>query len=82
MVCIPCIFLPILLAIYLKFIQPFVFRLLPERWVTFVDSILYPTCPARPPSSAENKSDVKGKEDCGCENREAVEATGESKKDL
>ncbi|VDK29248.1 unnamed protein product [Gongylonema pulchrum] len=45
MVCIPCILLPIVLAIYIKFIQPIIFRLLPESWRTTFDALLYPTCP-------------------------------------
>ncbi|VDL74713.1 unnamed protein product [Nippostrongylus brasiliensis] len=54
MVCLPCIFLPVLLAIYLKFIQP----ILPQRWVEFLDPILYPTCPAKPPAPEASGSDI------------------------
>ncbi|KAJ1370125.1 hypothetical protein KIN20_031784 [Parelaphostrongylus tenuis] len=56
MVCVPCIFIPVLLAIYLYFIQPFILRFLPERWVNFLDPILYPTCPAKPPPVIVNGS--------------------------
>ncbi|CAD6194053.1 unnamed protein product [Caenorhabditis auriculariae] len=59
MVCLPCIFLPVLMAIYLKFIQPYVYRLLPESWVHFLDPILYPTCPAKPPPSDEKQESEK-----------------------
>ncbi|KAK5966091.1 hypothetical protein GCK32_013052 [Trichostrongylus colubriformis] len=81
MVCLPCIFLPVLLAIYLKFIQPLIFRMLPERWVTYMDSILYPTCPAKPPSSAHNKSE--GSAECNnCDRQQTAEHSEETKKDL
>ncbi|CAJ0585839.1 unnamed protein product, partial [Mesorhabditis spiculigera] len=52
MVCVPCIILPVLLAIYLKFIQPLIMRFMPERWVHFLDPILYPTCPVKIPPPA------------------------------
>ncbi|WKX90277.1 hypothetical protein Q1695_009263 [Nippostrongylus brasiliensis] len=58
MFCLPCIFLPVLLAIYLKFIQPYVYRILPQRWVEFLDPILYPTCPAKPPAPEASGSDI------------------------
>ncbi|VDN52178.1 unnamed protein product [Dracunculus medinensis] len=45
MVCVPCIILPVILAIYLKFIQPFILRFLPQSWRSKFDAILYPTCP-------------------------------------
>ncbi|WKX93084.1 hypothetical protein Q1695_010817 [Nippostrongylus brasiliensis] len=81
MVCLPCIFLPVLLAIYLKFIQPYVYRILPQRWVEFLDPILYPTCPAKPPAPEASGGDTKGEQ----ENR-ASEAccagVNETKKDL
>ncbi|VDL80455.1 unnamed protein product [Nippostrongylus brasiliensis] len=81
MVCLPCIFLPVLLAIYLKFIQPYVYRILPQRWVEFLDPILYPTCPAKPPAPEASASDIKDEQ----ENR-ASEAccagVNETKKDL
>ncbi|VDN06826.1 unnamed protein product [Thelazia callipaeda] len=44
MVCVPCILLPIVLAIYIRFIQPIVFRLLPESWRVAFDAVMYPTC--------------------------------------
>ncbi|EFO17138.1 hypothetical protein LOAG_11362 [Loa loa] len=76
MVCVPCILLPILLAIYIKFIQPVVFRLLPESWRTTFDAVLYPTCPV-PSAPAQNVAaaadkapdvqgeDVQKADDCG-----------------
>uniref|UniRef100_A0AC34QKC8 Uncharacterized protein n=1 Tax=Panagrolaimus sp. JU765 TaxID=591449 RepID=A0AC34QKC8_9BILA len=45
MVCVPCIILPVLLAIYVRFIQPFILRFVPEQWKTKFDAFLYPTCP-------------------------------------
>uniref|UniRef100_A0A915E628 Uncharacterized protein n=1 Tax=Ditylenchus dipsaci TaxID=166011 RepID=A0A915E628_9BILA len=47
MVCVPCILLPFLLAIYLKFIQPFVLKFVPQAWKARLDALLYPTatCP-------------------------------------
>ena len=67
MVCVPCIFLPFLLAIYLKFVQPFILRLVPERWKIWFDSILYPTCPVKVPThpepSAPKEEELKSDED-------------------
>lgn len=57
MVCVPCILLPILLAIYIRFIQPIVFRLLPESWRTTFDAILYPTCPTGVPLSSSTQNE-------------------------
>ncbi|KAH7726431.1 UPF0729 protein F18A11.3 [Aphelenchoides avenae] len=51
MVCVPCIILPVILAIYLKFIQPFIMRFVPDSWKARIDSILYPTCPVAAPKS-------------------------------
>ncbi|ETN73959.1 hypothetical protein RB195_017168 [Necator americanus] len=77
MVCVPCIFLPILLAIYLKFIQPYVLRFLPERWVTFLDPYLYPTCPAKPPPQVKQDSnESESAQSCPC-----AKAEEDSKKD-
>lgn len=59
MVCIPCIILPCVLAVYLKFIQPFIMRFVPDRWKLWFDSILYPTCPMKiPPENKPNSNDV------------------------
>lgn len=33
----------------------YTFRILPEQWVHFLDPILYPTCPAKPPPPAAEK---------------------------
>ncbi|CAL2033152.1 unnamed protein product [Caenorhabditis brenneri] len=79
MVCLPCIFLPIMMAIYMKFIMPYVYRFLPERWVTFLDPILYPTCPVKIPE-AKNKEEKEeeGKEKSCCA---ATENVKETKKD-
>lgn len=55
MVCVPCIFLPILLAIYLKFIQPIVFRFIPNKWKVKFDSIFYPTCSIDAPKSSSKE---------------------------
>uniref|UniRef100_A0AAF5PY37 Uncharacterized protein n=1 Tax=Wuchereria bancrofti TaxID=6293 RepID=A0AAF5PY37_WUCBA len=51
MVCVPCILLPVLLALYIKFIQPIVFRFLPQSWRTTFDELLYPTCSIQIPST-------------------------------
>uniref|UniRef100_A0A7E4UVW2 UPF0729 protein n=1 Tax=Panagrellus redivivus TaxID=6233 RepID=A0A7E4UVW2_PANRE len=50
MVCVPCIILPVLLAIYVRFIQPIVLRYVPDQWKNWLDNLLYPTCalPRRP----------------------------------
>lgn len=64
MVCVPCIFLPFLLAIYLKFIQPIILRFVPQRWKAWFDSILYPTCPATVPPSTDTKNEeIKNEEE-------------------
>lgn len=71
MVCVPCILLPILLAIYIKFIQPIIFRLLPESWKTTFDALLYPTCPIPATNAQADKTldghdqGVKKVDDCG-----------------
>ncbi|CAI5442397.1 unnamed protein product [Caenorhabditis angaria] len=57
MVCLPCIFLPIMMAIYIKFIMPYVYRILPERWVNFLDPYLYPTCPIEIPEPEKKEND-------------------------
>ncbi|VDP23322.1 unnamed protein product [Onchocerca flexuosa] len=66
MVCVPCILLPVLLAIYIKFIQPIIFRLLPESWRTTFDAVLYPTCqiPAAPTqgATADKARDAHGQD--------------------
>uniref|UniRef100_A0A914HD85 Autophagy protein 5 n=1 Tax=Globodera rostochiensis TaxID=31243 RepID=A0A914HD85_GLORO len=64
MVCVPCIILPFVLAIYLKFVQPFILRFVPQRWKLWFDSVLYPTCPVKPTTDAakmeKNSEDSKG----------------------
>ncbi|KAF8361051.1 hypothetical protein PRIPAC_87974 [Pristionchus pacificus] len=84
MVCVPCIFLPILAAIYIKFIQPFILRMLPERWATFLDPILYPTCPVKipPPMKKEGEGEEKMEEEEKREGCCPVKAGGDDKKDL
>uniref|UniRef100_A0A8R1XKF0 Uncharacterized protein n=1 Tax=Onchocerca volvulus TaxID=6282 RepID=A0A8R1XKF0_ONCVO len=64
MVCVPCILLPVLLAIYIKFIQPIIFRLLPESWRTTFDAVLYPTCqiPATPATPAQDVTADKARD--------------------
>uniref|UniRef100_A0AC35EX49 Uncharacterized protein n=2 Tax=Panagrolaimus sp. PS1159 TaxID=55785 RepID=A0AC35EX49_9BILA len=47
MVCLPCIILPVCLAIYLRFIQPLILRFVPEGWKQKFDAYLYPTCPIK-----------------------------------
>ncbi|CAB3404932.1 unnamed protein product [Caenorhabditis bovis] len=64
MVCLPCIFLPVLMFIYLKFIQPYVYRILPDRIVHLLDPILYPTCPVQVPESSVNKETESEKPCC------------------
>uniref|UniRef100_A0AC35UCL3 UPF0729 protein n=1 Tax=Rhabditophanes sp. KR3021 TaxID=114890 RepID=A0AC35UCL3_9BILA len=59
MVCLPCVVLPIFLAIYLKFIQPLIFRFMPDTWKAKLDSILYPTCPLNIP---KNQTETAAKE--------------------
>lgn len=62
MVCVPCIILPVLLAIYLKFIQPLIMRFVPDSWKAKVDAVLYPTCPVSipKPASSTELTDEKG----------------------
>ncbi|VDK85040.1 unnamed protein product [Litomosoides sigmodontis] len=86
MVCLPCLLPPILLAIFIKFIQPIILRLLPQSWRKAFDALLYPTC-AIPTAPAENVAstidkvpdacggDYQNEDDCdGC--------PGSSKKDV
>ncbi|PIC46214.1 hypothetical protein B9Z55_005978 [Caenorhabditis nigoni] len=82
MVCLPCIFLPIMMAIYMKFIMPYVYRFLPERWVHFLDPILYPTCPMKIPEQEKKEEGEEKEKSCcagGAEN--TTEITTETKKD-
>ncbi|VDM54826.1 unnamed protein product [Angiostrongylus costaricensis] len=37
-----------------------IYKFLPERWVTFLDPILYPTCPAKPAVVNVNESYSSG----------------------
>lgn len=79
MVCVPCIILPILVVIYVRFIQPLIIRFVPESWRTRIDAILYPTCPVnledRPRTTTENQTTHVARE---CETTTKSE---ESKKD-
>ncbi|CAD5210073.1 unnamed protein product [Bursaphelenchus okinawaensis] len=45
MVCVPCFILPVLVVIYVRFIQPLILRFVPQAWKTKLDAWLYPTCP-------------------------------------
>ncbi|VDD94423.1 unnamed protein product [Enterobius vermicularis] len=63
MVCVPCLILPVILAIYLKFIQPYVLRLFPESWRAKFDAILYPTCPIQTQAAKANVSKVESSEE-------------------
>uniref|UniRef100_A0A0N5A722 Uncharacterized protein n=1 Tax=Parastrongyloides trichosuri TaxID=131310 RepID=A0A0N5A722_PARTI len=66
MVCLPCCILPILLAIYLKFIQPIILKYVPERWKAKVDAWLYPTCPLNLQQKTNNIDEKEEKEEGGC----------------
>ncbi|TKR64961.1 hypothetical protein L596_025428 [Steinernema carpocapsae] len=57
MVCVPCIILPVLTFVYIKFIQPLIYRLMPEEWKVWLDSVLYPTCKLEVPKPAEKKTE-------------------------
>uniref|UniRef100_A0A0N5B7B3 UPF0729 protein n=1 Tax=Strongyloides papillosus TaxID=174720 RepID=A0A0N5B7B3_STREA len=80
MVCVPCIFLPILLAIYLKFIQPIVLKFVPERWKAKLDSILYPTCPINIQQQSTRPNE--GDNCCKDENNVRSCTKEENKKDI
>ncbi|KHJ76538.1 hypothetical protein OESDEN_23842, partial [Oesophagostomum dentatum] len=56
----------------------YVFRILPEKWVTFLDPYLYPTCPAKPPPQNAEESNKSETAAC-CAGGETAE---ELKKDL
>ncbi|KAI6183833.1 hypothetical protein M3Y97_00531100 [Aphelenchoides bicaudatus] len=59
MVCVPCIILPVLTFIYIRFIQPLILRFIPDRWKAKFDSVLYPTCPINmddPPKPATSQA--------------------------
>ncbi|KRZ69286.1 UDP-N-acetylglucosamine transporter [Trichinella papuae] len=62
MVCIPCILVPFFLWLYIKFIQPLVWRYVPEKWRTSVDYWLYPTCKASDIPGDDKKTSEKTKE--------------------
>lgn len=81
MVCVPCIILPVLLAIYLKFIQPLILRFVPDSWKTRVDAVLYPTCPVllqKPASSTELDNNSTN----SVEQPQKLDKCVETKKDL
>ena len=78
MVCVPCIILPILLAIYVKFIQPIVLRFVPEAWKAKVDSWLYPTCPIpkqNRTSKTTTEADDENKDTADDENKDTADST-------
>ncbi|PAV90212.1 hypothetical protein WR25_08299 [Diploscapter pachys] len=66
MVCVPCILLPALMFIYMKFIAPYLYRILPERWVHILDPYLYPTCPVKIPEAEGNETENNGKTEERC----------------
>lgn len=72
MVCVPCIVLPFLLALYIKFVQPIILRFVPERWKIWFDSLLYPTCPLKIPNENDQQQKVVNEEN----------STGEKEKEL
>lgn len=76
MVCVPCIILPVILAIYLKFIQPFIMRFVPESWTARIDAILYPTCPVAAPKPQPKAEDTSSKT-----TEQATECPCDTKKD-
>eukprot|EP00081_Caenorhabditis_elegans_P016803 NP_496772.1 UPF0729 protein F18A11.3 [Caenorhabditis elegans] len=71
------------MAIYMKFIMPYVYRVLPQRWVNFLDPILYPTCPVKIPEPENKKEVEEEKKDAPCcaNTTEATVETVETKKD-
>ncbi|KRX55482.1 UDP-N-acetylglucosamine transporter [Trichinella sp. T9] len=62
MVCIPCILVPFFLWLYIKFIQPLIWRYVPEKWRTSVDYWLYPTCKVRDLPADDEETTGKTKE--------------------
>ncbi len=38
----------------MKFLQPYVFKLVPQRWRGWLESILYPTCAVKTPPSKQS----------------------------
>uniref|UniRef100_A0A914WUA6 CR032 protein n=1 Tax=Plectus sambesii TaxID=2011161 RepID=A0A914WUA6_9BILA len=79
MVCIPCIIVPAALFIYLKFLQPIILRFVPQRWQAWLDSLLYPTCPVKPPvasstAAKHNHSDISEGECCKGASTNTVES--------
>ncbi|KAK0419924.1 hypothetical protein QR680_014406 [Steinernema hermaphroditum] len=79
MVCVPCIILPVLTFVYIRFIQPLIYRLMPEQWKIWLDSVLYPTCPLQIPKPAEKKEaavekDEVAEEACPCATGDAAKS--------
>jgi hypothetical protein len=70
MVCVPCIILPFVLAVYIKFIQPIVLRFVPDRWKIWFDSWLYPTCPLNIQTNQTNEKKTDQKQDGNEEKKE------------
>ncbi|KRX80171.1 UDP-N-acetylglucosamine transporter [Trichinella sp. T6] len=62
MVCIPCILVPFFLWLYIKFIQPLIWRYVPAKWRTSVDYWLYPTCKVRDLPADDEETTGKAKE--------------------
>uniref|UniRef100_A0A914DAY3 Uncharacterized protein n=1 Tax=Acrobeloides nanus TaxID=290746 RepID=A0A914DAY3_9BILA len=78
MICCPCFLLPVLLAIYLKFIQPLIWRFVPEAWRARIDAWLYPLCPMNymnqnpapiEKSTAEISPSNTMPKSCGCDDK-------------
>lgn len=85
MVCLPCLLPPILLAIFIKFVQPVILRLLPESWKKTFDALLYPTCPipTAPADVASTSDKVPDAHDRDCQEQDDCGGCPEStKKDL
>uniref|UniRef100_A0A1I7RPW8 UPF0729 protein C18orf32 homolog n=2 Tax=Bursaphelenchus xylophilus TaxID=6326 RepID=A0A1I7RPW8_BURXY len=72
MVCVPCFILPVLVIIYVRFIQPLILKFVPNAWKTKLDSWLYPTCPL---DLKKNKKTKPEGECCSTEASEEKEAT-------
>uniref|UniRef100_A0A0K0EB60 UPF0729 protein n=1 Tax=Strongyloides stercoralis TaxID=6248 RepID=A0A0K0EB60_STRER len=85
MVCLPCVILPIVLAFYLKFIQPIVLKYAPERWKAKLDSLLYPTCSVniqqQQPNTANEEKDAKSSSNDNSDNVSSC-TKEENKKDI
>ncbi|KRX26478.1 UDP-N-acetylglucosamine transporter [Trichinella nelsoni] len=76
MVCIPCILVPFFLWLYIKFIQPLIWRYVPEKWRTSVDYWFYPTCKVRdlPADDEETTGKTKESEERYFANKEVLQS--------